>query len=448
MRGATIGAAVAGLLATAASFAAAESNATTGAELKELVAAETRTDEESPAQTETTAQRVRPLQPGETVLPLEQSDGDSPKENVAEVQQLLNELGYDAGPEDGLLGPKTSSAICEFWQDYGEGTCPDAWQARQPDSDLYRRLLLESVRRLAADSREEERGRLLSLSDADLIAEIKSADQDEARRIIDLVPERAQDLPAEIVYDKLGLGENCIQLPYIALRGLQYPASEEGIEQFQQDSGFAVTGRLTLREIEELTRRYTRVHDTRVHPLGGFGDELFIYRGADFVSAEGTWILEGDEIAFPINTSQINCSLADNECLVIQANIWIPSLGEADDSYSLDLSSNTYTIVSWTDNEVVARSRSACRTMILTINSAAREVYEITRNNSDAESCGTFDTPWLEAPRIATLVPGWQRADEWWKERKKEASEYINPRFIDGLEDALVPNAGRSSNVD
>lgn len=40
-------------------------------------------------------------------------------ETVRTVQQKLNELGYNAGPADGLMGPRTRAAIVEFQQDRG-----------------------------------------------------------------------------------------------------------------------------------------------------------------------------------------------------------------------------------------------------------------------------------------------------------------------------------------
>ena len=36
-------------------------------------------------------------------------------EVTAEAQRLLNELGYNAGPVDGLIGSKTQSALEEFY---------------------------------------------------------------------------------------------------------------------------------------------------------------------------------------------------------------------------------------------------------------------------------------------------------------------------------------------
>ena len=36
-------------------------------------------------------------------------------EVTAEAQRLLNQLGYNAGPVDGLIGGKTKSALEEFY---------------------------------------------------------------------------------------------------------------------------------------------------------------------------------------------------------------------------------------------------------------------------------------------------------------------------------------------
>ena len=44
-------------------------------------------------------------------------------EVTAEAQRLLNELGYNAGPVDGLIGGKTKSALKEFYLLSGDTFC-------------------------------------------------------------------------------------------------------------------------------------------------------------------------------------------------------------------------------------------------------------------------------------------------------------------------------------
>ena len=38
---------------------------------------------------------------------------------IADIQKRLNDAGYDAGPVDGILGPRTKSAITEYQKAHG-----------------------------------------------------------------------------------------------------------------------------------------------------------------------------------------------------------------------------------------------------------------------------------------------------------------------------------------
>jgi membrane-bound lytic murein transglycosylase B len=61
------------------------------------------------------------------------------REDAKEMQQLLNLLGFDAGPEDGLLGPHTRSAIWAFQNEHS--IQPDGYPSP---------VLLKRLRALAA----------------------------------------------------------------------------------------------------------------------------------------------------------------------------------------------------------------------------------------------------------------------------------------------------------
>jgi localization factor PodJL len=47
------------------------------------------------------------------------------KEKVRRAQSLLGQIGYDAGPADGVSGPRTTEAIKSFKKDMGLGESPD-----------------------------------------------------------------------------------------------------------------------------------------------------------------------------------------------------------------------------------------------------------------------------------------------------------------------------------
>jgi peptidoglycan hydrolase-like protein with peptidoglycan-binding domain len=45
--------------------------------------------------------------------------GGTARDTVRSIQKSLAALGYDPGPADGAMGPRTSAAIREFQADYG-----------------------------------------------------------------------------------------------------------------------------------------------------------------------------------------------------------------------------------------------------------------------------------------------------------------------------------------
>ncbi len=89
--------------------------------------------------------------------------------------------------------------------------------------------------------------------------------------------------------------------------GWSCPESTEGIKQFQSDIGTAETGELTFGQWQELRRRLTRFGDTPVYVYAGGFCETYVFVLEGYVSVEGTWILEDEQIAYPINKAIITC---------------------------------------------------------------------------------------------------------------------------------------------
>lgn len=363
------------------------------------------------------------------------------------LQCGLKELGYYAGPLDGNIGPASREAIRAFQRDHDMEV--DGKYSGLLSFDVEREVRLARERATPeGQAREKERQRLLAMTDAELIEAIKGAGtKEEAERLFDLIPvERARDLPFTVFFEFPGAPRGLREATeMVAIRevlgGLYYPRSEQGVRQFQEDLGAQATGTLTIGQWEELIRRWTRLRDTEIW-VSGFGDELSISRFEGYVKTEGTWIIEDDQIAYPVNRSEVICRRELGECLVTQADVMVPQLDDSEDSYGLQIRSNTYSIVSWDADEVVARSSGRCRTTLLTINSNSREVFEVTRNN-ETEACreGTIlSSPSLDKPRIARLVPGFTTTWDWWQERKKKVREYINPRYkakMEGMVETL-----------
>ena len=59
------------------------------------------------------------------------------------------------------------------------------------------------------------------------------------------------------------------------------------------------------------------------------------------------------------------------------------------------------------------------------------------RNNETRECREGFLTlTGLNKPRVARLVPGWNRTYKWWQDRQKVMTEYLNPRYRKKMEEA------------
>jgi hypothetical protein len=353
-----------------------------------------------------------------------------PSPRIADLQAGLAELGYDPGPVDGLLGRKTREAIMAFQED--QGLIADG----EYSDDLS---LLVDVERHEKQE-EPQRKALLAMSDDELIKLIEGASEEEAGRISELVPETFADLPIRSALGKWlppDGGEVVFSMP---LRLLLYPPSREGVEQFQADIGAEVTGELTLRQSLEGHRRWLRQRDTPVHATGWA--EVHMNDDSGWARVDGTWILEDEEIAFPVNTSKIDCDRARRECLVADADVLIPSPDSDDDYYILHLGLQRYEIISWEDGVIVARRSAAiCTTEILTLNSNSNEVSEFVTSNETPECLTLRERPFasrqLDKPRIARLVPGSKRTREFWDKRREATSAYLNPRVWEETKQVL-----------
>ena len=188
-----------------------------------------------------------------------------------------------------------------------------------------------------------------------------------------------------------------------------------------------LTGALTGRQFDELQLRVHRFNDTPIY-LGI--SEIKIYGYDGYATVEGTWIIEGERIAYPINQVKIKCTREHQECVIFEVDIDVPKIGEGGEASRLNMSTKAYSIISWSGGEIVARDSGNCRTALLNLNLNSHEVYETVGNNRTKACGGPISTlPKLESPRITRLVPGFKRSYDFWRERRKLASEYLNPRY-------------------
>lgn len=87
---------------------------------------------------------ARELTPAETQderLEYQQSSAERKDERI-EVQRWLNELGYDAGPADGVVDSRTKAAACAFHRDRNfPGDCEDHFSGGSVLTPFFERLL-------------------------------------------------------------------------------------------------------------------------------------------------------------------------------------------------------------------------------------------------------------------------------------------------------------------
>ena len=198
----------------------------------------------------------------------------------------------------------------------------------------------------------------------------------------------------------------------------------EAIKKFQSDIGQGQTGELTMGQLDELSRRSNRLSDNSIY-VPGLGETLDVFGEEDYVVTEGTWTIEGEKHAFPINFSKINCSKPRGTCEINQINISIPRLNDSSQGFLVAHAPYTeeLEIISWTNNEIVSQGDIRCRTTIMTINIESNEVFQITRNKGN-NKCATL--PQLKKPRIARLIPGTKASRDFWNNRQMKTKKYIN----------------------
>ena len=94
----------------------------------------------------------------------------------------------------------------------------------------------------------------------------------------------------------------------------------QAIRKFQRDLGQQQTGELTFGQFNKLLKRSEQTSQNPVY-APGLGDKILVFIESGFASAEGTWKLEDEKTAFPINFSKIECLKSRGTCEVIQSEI-------------------------------------------------------------------------------------------------------------------------------
>lgn len=209
------------------------------------------------------------------------------------------------------------------------------------------------------------------------------------------------------------------------------------IKALQKDLGEQQTGKLTVWQIDRLNYMSSRQNMTRVDFFTfAFGGHLV----GDFARVEGTLEILGEKIAYPINNVRIECTQALGTCSYRQIALMLPDQNSWAQSYSvLEVANETYVVTRWQDNQIdaVPLTTAGCRTNTLSLNFAANEFYEISKNLSgeDCTSSLGVTLPKLEAPRISRIVDGQEILNTEFRRIQDESYGFLSSDFRLKIED-------------
>lgn len=122
-----------------------------------------------------------------------------------------------------------------------------------------------------------------------------------------------------------------------------------------------------------------------------------------YVTASGTWELEGEALAAPVNHVEISCRREEGYCLEARAELFTQGniLGVATDRRQ---------IVSWTRDTIATRTDTSCGSYVMTISRGSESVNAL-EVNARSEGAGTSAIPChlLEPRKEFRLVDGGRR---------------------------------------
>jgi hypothetical protein len=161
------------------------------------------------------------------------------------------------------------------------------------------------------------------------VAEPVDVDRFTEDQLEKLPPEQMKALPWLKVARELGpeTGRGAKAFLPLMLRKLEYgfqeafTGSDEQIDrwvkQFQGDLGEPATGTITVGQWETLSKRVEALDGKYV----GLPASLYIRVTDEFASAEGTWVIEGDQIAYPLNFTKYQCFRRAGYCTRVDTYI-------------------------------------------------------------------------------------------------------------------------------
>lgn len=104
-------------------------------------------------------------------------------------------------------------------------------------------------------------------------------------------------------------------------------------------------------------------------PVSLYGYQVFVdLWNKGYVGLRGTWVMENDRPAFPLQASEINCLSSSQECIESRAEI-------SDDM--LLINQDTYEITHWDEHILIYTQSAQCVDYVYTVNRDTEQVSGI-----------------------------------------------------------------------
>jgi hypothetical protein len=196
----------------------------------------------------------------------------------------------------------------------------------------------------------------------------------------------------------------------VDLTVLKHPSEDrlfyDALVEFERRAGLTVDGVFTLGEFDALSY-FGKLADyvgSQTQPLASRRITHIV--GSGYIHASGTWVIQGDQIADPINSSEIGCWKEWGNCISADASVPPPSRGDVTGPSYLKVNTSYWEITSWSETRVVAEQKSLCRRNVLTIDEKAQQAFQV---QTDLNEKGCTDLIGaLPVPRLSTLEDGWK----------------------------------------
>ncbi len=203
------------------------------------------------------------------------------------------------------------------------------------------------------------------------------------------------------------------------------PYIDAAAREFQGDIGARQDGIIKAGEFDEISRRVNAVNEIAVPTYAPFKRDLYVQD--DFLSFGGTWVIEGENHAFPVNFTQYNCYRSMSRCYTSEGYVH-----GGNGSASLNVEGGSLKVIKWDQTEVLMEDDVRCRVSTISVNLQSKEVYMITRNR-DAGCPQAIPVPKLAKPRISRLVDGWEASSQAHRDKTKAVQAYYSKRMQEAM---------------